>query len=319
MATQAKGMKSSTLFGFEDSYGTKQTAAAKVIKLPFNSNTLSSTQSLITPGTITGTRNPVQPGLGQIDVSGNIVIPLCARNIGYLLKGVFGAPTTSADASGKIYTHVFKLTEEQPSFTMEKGFNDIGKYTVYTGCKISKLQFNAEVGNNETTVQADLMAADETIESATINTNAKMQPVFRFDNINATIKQGGTVLGTGRKMSLDIDCGLDGDTYCLNGKSTRPAINEGVMGLSGSLTTLFTGLDLLNLAINGTETSLELLFKAGKFSLSLLLPEVQLQRKSPEISGSKGITLDTEFQAFFSDDTQKSAIVATLINDVASY
>lgn len=84
MATQAKGMKSSTLFGFEDSYGTKQTAAAKVIKLPFNSNTLSSTQSLITPGTITGTRNPVQPGLGQIDVSGNIVIPLCARNIGYL-------------------------------------------------------------------------------------------------------------------------------------------------------------------------------------------------------------------------------------------
>lgn len=320
---QAKGMKSKLLLGFEDSYNTMATTWQN---MPFNENSLASSQSLIESNTITGTRNPMQPALGQIDVSGSITIPLDVRSIGYWLKAVFGAPTTTAKtpAAGETpakgpYTHVFKIRDSQPSISIEKGFGDINKYEQYSGVKVSKISFDAEVGNNETTVQMDLLGCDEVTANTSAKADAVMLPMLRFNNFNASCKQGGKVMGVARKMTIDLDCGLDNDSYVLNGKGTRIDIPEGIIKVSGSLTTLFTDLDLLNLAINGTETSLELLYTIGDYSLSILIPEVQLERKSPSITGPKGVTLETTFNGFYGDDAQKSAIVVTLVNDVETY
>lgn len=317
---QARGMKSKVLIGFEDSYGTKQTAAGKVYQLPFNSFSLKASQSFITSNTITGTRNPVEPANGQKDVSGSGTFPLEARSIGYLLKGLFGAPTTTAvtDKTG-MYQHVFKLTDSQPSMTVEKGFSDIGKYELFTGVKISKLDFDAEVGNNETTVKAEMAGKSGAPQSSSISATAAMLDIKRFQNTGATVKQDGAVLATSRKMSISIDAGLDTDTFCLNGTAERTDIAEGVMSISVDLTTLFTDTDEMQKAIDGTPVSLELLYQTGDFSLSILLPEVKLEQTSPEISGPKGITLDMKGQAYYGSSTQKSAAVVTLINDVKGY
>src|SRR5690606_6495622 len=42
---------------------------------------------------------------GLPDVSGNLEMPLCMRNIGYLLTGLMGAPSSSEDDG--TYTHTF--------------------------------------------------------------------------------------------------------------------------------------------------------------------------------------------------------------------
>lgn len=318
--TQAKGMKSTTILGFQSDFDTMQTSASKLFKIPFNKNQLTSKQTLITPSTITGTRNPVSPGMGQIAISGNLELPLETRSIGYILKGLFGAPTSTADTNDTtLYHHVFKVSDSQPAMTIEKGFPDIGEFYQYTGCKVSKLSFSAEVGNNEATYTADMVGKGESLATTSLSATATMLSILRLNNFNATVKQGGSVLGNCTKLTLDVDAGLDTDGYVLDGSAEVDDIPEGILAISGTATTKFTDATLYNLAVNGTSTSLELVYASGKHILDILLPEVQLERQAPEITGSKGITADVSYQAFHNTDSENSAIIVTLTNDVASY
>ena len=56
--------------------------------------------------------------LGRKSVDGNITIPADYKAIGVWLKALFVAPTTSGSAAP--YTHKFKISDNQPSFLVEK-------------------------------------------------------------------------------------------------------------------------------------------------------------------------------------------------------
>lgn len=433
-------MKGALLLAFESEYGVTP-ASPQAIRLPFNKNTLTSKQNLIESNTITGRRDPTAPGLGQIDVSGNIEFPLDARNTGHWLTLSFGAPVTTSqstagtlqgasgvsaviatwtaitagafkisidgsskttigpidfsagittmnDVAGKIQTairsaaatigftgatvtwdavnsafritsgsagasssislleaptsgtdisttmkcntgtatvglglfkHVFKVQDDMPSASIEKGFSDLSTYAVYPGCKISKLSISAQVGNNELTATADMMGADEILNNTSLDASPTQEQPLRFNNFNATVVENGTVLGSARKMSLDLDFGLDGDTYCLNGKGTRTDITEGIIKPTGSVETLFKDMTLLEKAINGIETSLKMTFATGLYSLEILLPQLIFERQTPTIDGPKGVLLSMNYKSYYSDSVENSAVQITLINDVASY
>lgn len=317
MAKQAKGIKSLTCLALESAYGS--TPAENWYQLSINKNALTGSQTLITPSTITGRRDSVEPALGQIDVAGQLELPLDVRGIGVMLKGILGAPvTTSAGAEGK-YQHIFKPGDELPSFTVEKGFPDIGLYYLYNGVKFDKFSLTAQVGNNETTYTVDTMASNETEAKATAAKSPTKLDLTRFNAVNATVKEGGQILGTCRKMQLDINNNCDGDTYCLNGSATRPSINEGLVEITGNLEALFQDDSLLQKAINGTETSLELIFTNGDNTLTFTIPEVLLERTTPGIDGPKGITQTLNFRAYYNNSDAGAIIVVTLVNDVATY
>jgi hypothetical protein len=319
MAKQAKGIKSITNLAFETTYGTIPTTGT-FYRMPINKNALTSKQNLIESNTITGRRDAVEPGIGQLDASGQLECPLDVRNVGNVLKALFGAPTTTP-VSGKtgVYQHVFKVLDEVPSLTVEKGFPDIALFYRYAGVKASKFSLTAQVGNNETTYTLDTMAANETESTTALSESPTSLPLEKFNNVNAAVKEGGTTLGICRSMQVDIDNGLDGDTYCLNGSGIRPSINEGTLAVSGSIEVLFEDNALLTKAMNGTETSLELVYTKGDNSLSFLIPEVILERATPTIDGSKGIKAKLSYKGFYANDTNNSTAVVTLINDVAEY
>lgn len=320
---QAKGAKTLTNLAYETTYGTLPTTG-KWYRLPFNKNALTGKQNLIESNTITGRRDAVQPGIGQMDASGQLDLPLDARNIGLILKAILGKVTTVAGTTteGKAptsYTHTFKVGDEVPSLVLEKCFPDIGLYYQYLGVKASKFSLTAQTGNNETTYTMDTMAADEVEATATAAKTPTQLALTRFNNFNATVKEGGTVLGVCRKMQLDIDNGLDGDTFVLNGKHTRPSINEGIIKVTGNIECLFTDNTQLEKAINSTTTSLELGFTFGDYALNFLIPELNFARATPSIDGPKGILITLDYQAFHEKDANDSIIIATLKNDVASY
>lgn len=325
MAKQAKGMKSITNLSFETTYGIAPTAG-KTYRVPFNKNGLAAKQNLIETNTITGRRDATEAGVGQLEASGQLELPLDVRNVGLVLKGMFGAPTSTAVTSGAgtptptgLYKHVFKVGDEIPSMTVEKGFPDINLFFQYLGVKCNKMSITAQVGNNETTYTVDTMAANEDEKTTTMAGTPDKLALTRFNNVNATVKEGGQVLGICRKMTLDMDNGLDGDTYCLNGKNSRPSINEGTMAVSGSIEALFVDDTLIKKGADIKETSLELIFTRDKFSLSFLIPELIFERTSPAIEGSAGVKVDLNYKGYYADDTNNSIIVVTLINDVASY
>lgn len=316
MGKQAKGAKGQLVLAYETNYGqTPLTPTA--FRLPFNKNTLNGKQSLIEVSTITGRRDPVEPGRGQIDASGNVEIPLDARALGYWLTMMFGPPTTTGAAAP--FTHVWKVKDSMPSASIEKGYTDISSYALYPGCKVSKFSLGVAVGNNELTANMDMIGAQETVNASPMAATPTDVSLARFNNFQAAVMEGGVASAVCRKFDLNIDFGLDGDTYCLNGQASRTDIAEGLVQVSGSIESLFKDTTLLNKAINGTESSLKVTFTAGANSLEILIPELIFERGTPPIDGPKGLLLNTSYKAYFKDSSENSVVKITMVNDVEHY
>lgn len=56
----------------------------------------------------------------------------------------------------------------------------------------------------------------------------------------ADLLLGGNKTATVTAFTMDIDFGLDGDTYAIGGKGYRTNVNEGLINISGSMTAFLT-------------------------------------------------------------------------------
>lgn len=314
--TVARGYKAATVIDFESKYNT--TPAVKAgFKLPINKNELENKQTLIDSETITGTRNTVQSSLGRKSVDGNITIPADYKAIGVWLKALFGAPTTSGSAVP--YTHKFKISDNQPSFLVEKAFPDTGKYIVYSGCKINTAQF-AFGEDNEMVVELAIMGAARTIASAAYNAAATEIKKLPISQNHTYVKIGGTESKIVKSGDFTLDGGLDGDQYVVGGGGVRGDIPEGLFKATGNITALFTDTAMMALADAGTKTSLEIGFKLdANTQLVFLFPEVQIEPHDAPISGPAGVNVSFAWRAFYGVDTGASLVQVTLTNDMKSY
>lgn len=314
---QAQGYRAKLGLDYETAFGVTPAVPAGIL-MPIISSKLAAKQALIEDNTIRGIRDAAQPALGNIGVDGQIVVPIDEINFGYILKALFGAPTTTGSADP--YTHAFKPGLSQPSLVLEQGFPDIGKYFLYNGCKASKLSMSFEVNNNQLTATIDVMGAKETIGIASFDTTLTSATFKKFGNFQASVKEGGTLLSSVvTKIDLTFDMGLDGSIYTLGSNGFRGNITEGIINVSGSITVLFADTALLDKAIAGTESSIEVLLTSGTHSLSINLPEVIYERTSPTIDGPKGVLISLPFRAFYDNNASTTSIIATLVNSQASY
>lgn len=251
VAKRAQGAQSSLTMAFETDFGTTPSTGGVV--MPIISSSLKASQNLNDSSVIRGTRNPAAPSRGNIDTSGSIVPPVDVLGFGYWLKLGFGAPTTTAQGSGK--KHVFKIGPDMPSATFEQGYKDISTYQQFSGVRMNKMSLNFG-GDAELTASIDVMGCKETMAAVPFDTAPKSIVFTPFENLEATIKEGGATVANVLSMSLDIDFGLDGDSYAIGGKGFRTYIDTGIIGVSGTIKAFFQNMDLLNKAVNGTESSL---------------------------------------------------------------
>lgn len=312
---QARGRKAQLLLDFETTFG-QDPASPVGIKMPFNTCGLRASQNLIEDNTIRNTRNPAMPNRGNIDVAGDIVIPVDQIAIGYWLKAIFGAPITSGASAP--YTHEFKPGDIQPSLVLERGFTDIGVYEKFNGCKISR--FSATFGGDgELAATLGIMGAKQIIGAAPYDATPTEIVLTKFYNFQAAIEEGGATIAIVTQASLDINLALDGDQYTIGSNGIRGDIPEGIIQISGTLTALFQDQNLLNKAVAGTESSLKITLTAGTNSLEFFLPEIQYERTSPAVEGPAGIRIELPYRAYYQDAADGAAIVATLVNSQATY
>lgn len=312
---QARGYMGQLMLDFETAFGTNPATAAGKI-MPFNSLELVGSQNLIDPATITGTRNPVEPGKGNLSVSGSLTVPMGLKDIGWWLKGMFGAPTTTGTTN---YTHKYKVGNTQPSLVVQKGFTDLGKYMLYNGVKIGtfKLAFG---GDSELTASMDLVGATETIGTSTYDAAATSVQLQRLNNFQASIKEGGVSVANILSGEIDLDFGLDSTQYVIGKNGTLGDIPEGIIKVSGNIKALFTDTTLLEKGINNTESSLEVAFTIdANNSLTFTIPELIYERKTPPISGPSGVVVELNWKGYYTDGADASAMVVTLKNSVATY
>ena len=314
--SQAKGMRARLLLDFEDSYGVSPAVkSGRVIK--FNSESLSASQEAEEPATITGRRDSVEPILGNIDVSGSLTLPAELISMGLVMKGLFGAPETAAD--GSLYRHVFKTSAEPPSMVIEKGLTDIGAYFLYNGCKVSGFEMTVG-GSGELTASVSIIGGKRTLNTESYDDAPVNLPFVRLQNFKASIHEGGVLIGNVSSFSVNINPNLENDKYAIGGDGFRTELPEGLLSVSGSISTFFRDVSLLEKAVNSATTSLKLSFDAGvKGSFELLFPEVRLEQKDPEVSGPGGIMATFNWKAHYEASAEGSSVVATLINEIEEY
>jgi len=311
--TQQKGVTSQLLIGIESAYKTEATAG---FVMPFNSSGLAPGQTLSQAATITGTRNPVQPFAGNRDVAGPIVVPADSIAMWYWLQAMFGDPVTTGSDP---YEHEFKIGDSMPSLTIEHQFTDLGTdaYVRFLGCKIGSMNMTFG-GDGELVVTLNVVGASESNETSSFDGSPTTVSLGRVQNFQAALTEGGGSLSNATELALNIDFGLDTDNYVIGGSGVRGSLPEGIVGVSGSLKTLFEDVTLLNKAINSTETSLKVTVTSSASSiLEFEIQELQYERSTPPIEGPQGLMATLNFQGYYDNGSEASAIVARVTNSEA--
>ncbi len=261
------------------------------------------------PVTISGTANYDGTHIIYSKTTNEIVIPAV-----YVAETFVGTETV---VSG-VYTHVFKPAASVESLVVEKGFTNIAQYLKINGAKVNKFELDFG-GDGELVAKLDFIGGDETPGGVAYDATPTVLAFARFHNMQASIKEGGSTVATVQSGKFSISNDLDNSCYVIDGSGgKRSDVPEGLCMVSGSLKAMFSDLVFMNKALNGTESSLEIKFTAGIYSLTFSFPELLYEYKSPSILKG-GIWVEPTFQAYYEDGVDNAVAAVTLVNNHASY
>ena len=314
----ARGYKTALTLDYETTFGVVPEAASRAgVVLPINTFGLNVSRNKNSAQTLTGRRDPVEPFDGNVEVSGDVVVPVDTRAFGYWLKLLLGSPTTTGSTT---YTHVYKVSDTTPSGIVQCTYGtDPLTYGLFDGVKVSSMSMTVG-GDEELTATLSLAGHNVAYSSTDYNDEASLVTLKRLNNFQASLKKDGTTFATCTSVDLTIDNGLDTSIRTIGGGGMVYDIPEGIMSVTGTMSCLFTSLDMLNAAKASTEMSLELAISIDvSNSLTFAFQEVQLQYQGPTVDGPTGIMTEYPFVAYFADGSNDSVVTATLVNDVASY
>lgn len=306
------------LLDFETAFKTSPLAPA-AIKLPFNTCDLKVDQKPQSSIILGSGRHAGKPFYGNKPVTGNLTGPIDLIAIGYILKMVFGAPTTTGVESP--YTHTFKVGAITPSFLLEKGWPADSKYYLYNGCKAAGLNIGFG-GNGELRYTVPIIGAKETYsgdasyqETPTTDVSS---PATIFHNCDAAAREGGSLIDTLEEISFNFQnntvmgFGLDGTGEGTHSAEGNPLIDGRIKGMFDVDTIISKGRD-------HTKSSLSVECASGAYSLSFLCSELEYSQESPSITGPGGSYLDLSFIGYYYNSDAASDFHVVLVNSQPSY
>ncbi|MGD9504564.1 MAG: phage tail tube protein [Syntrophobacteraceae bacterium] len=313
--SEARGFKASLLGGVRESAFGVSPGAIDATALPIVSSGIKASRNTINTSVLRGRRDPAKPFRGNVDVAGDVVVPVDRIAIGYWLQMLLGDPTTTGTST---YTHTFKVGDSQPSWVLEHAYDDVGVYLRYNGCKASTFKIDVG-GDGELTATFGVMGAGEIIGSSSMDSSPSVLSYNVFNQFDAAIQEGGATSAIITNASISINNNLDGSIYVIGGGGKRARLPEGMIEVTGSVKALFDDSTLLTKATNGTESALSITFTSGSYSLNFLIQELMLEQSSPGISTPGGLFVELNFTGYYEDGAAGSSFQATLVNNHAAY
>ena len=310
-----KGSTVDLLIGYETTFAT---APAAGYQMSVNSFGVKANRNKNKPETLTGSRNPAEPFDGNVSVAGPIVVPIDSGVMPYWLAAMFGDPASTGTDP---YVHEFKIADIMPSFTLEPGYTDLAtdQFNQFVGCKVSGFSITVG-GDGELVANIDVAGVDESLEATSFDAAPTAVTLARLDNFEAAIAEGGGALANATELAINIDFGLDLDKYVIGANGVLGSIPEGIVGVSGNIKTLFENTTLLDKALNSTESSIKLtITNAASSVFEIEIGELQYERNSVDVPGPQGLLVDLNFQGYYANDAEASAVVMRVTNAVASY
>ena len=182
------------------------------------------------------------------------------------------------------------------SFTIERAFTDIGQYQVFTGCHINSMSLTMNP-NAIVTGSLSVVGKGSSMLSAPLDAApAASQTNPPLDAISGALKEGGSTVGFVTGIELTFENGID-PKFVLGSPDAEHFIAM-KSNVSGRVSALFTGPDMMQKFLNETPTSLEIaLGKGDAKSYKLLLPLIKYTGSDNPVNDDDAVILDMPFQA----------------------
>ena len=311
---RAYGSNTQLLLKYESSYGVDP--AGNYQRLPFVSCDLGAEQGLLDSDIIGTGRDPSAPFRDLVRVGGQITVPLDVRNIGFWLKLVFGAPSTSGTGP---YTHTFVSGGASlPSAAIEIGHSEVPAFFLILGCKADSVRFElSRTGGAQAVIT--LAGQDEQKNATTQGgTPVAALTLARFNQVDGNIQRNDTDLASILTASMEFRNNLEA-VETIRADALVEGQDETMTALSGSISTRFASTTLYDDAVNGTALDIDIDYEIDASNkLSLNGQEIYLPRTKRNVSGPGGVEASFDFQGS-KDTTEGELFEAVLINDVADY
>lgn len=266
-------------------------------------------------------------GFGRIvnlnrEVNGDIGVYAYSDDLGWWLKGAFGAVTSFALASG--YRHVFDqlATLTLPSYTIvaDKGV----KVTRWTGVRINSLQLSGAVDIIEGAVGV-LASVEDEGSAYTPSGNQSLDP-FTFDQV--TIKIGNTLALASGATAMPMDAwefnySNEAEQRWQSGSPGASRVDAKIAMTRGSFTKFYETDEFEEARNDGTEKALLIeatgpAIGATNHKLIIRIPRVEFMTSVRPYEAGQLIVETAEWEAMY-DQTYGYMVQAELTNLKTNY
>ena len=288
----AQGSRTQTIYVAETIFGTTP-ASPGMIDLPLTGNSLALSKDALVSNTIRSDRQIADHRHGMKSVSGNLDFEFRFADFDAFMEGAL---------MGAWAENVLKVGTTKKFFSVEKGFTDISRYHLYTGCMVNNFSLsvkpNAMVTGSFGIIGADLSggAASEDASPTVVSGNDP------FDSFTGAIYEGGDAASNEIAIITGIDFSLDNALVATQvvGSAVTPEISYGKSNLTGTLSAYFESAALLDKFIDETESVIQFtLTDLDSNTFTFLIPKVKYNGGDPGISGEGPIELSMPFQAIY--------------------
>lgn len=228
--------------------------------------------------------------------------------------------------SPKLFKHVFKLLDDQPSFELEEEIpltaathND--PFWLSEGCKVSSFSCSSS-GDGQLSFSVGVVSGNVRKLPQTVAKSTTDFADHDFKNFDGDLVLGGEQQASVTSASVQVSTNLDSSIgYVKGSKGTLMSLPEGEPSVSGALTAHYTDTELSEKAMDGVVLDYSLGFVAAANQLTLNFPESLIEPKGvkPKLSGPQGIVIECNVQAFEDSNEHGTCFYAELINGIATY
>jgi hypothetical protein len=270
-------------------------------------------------GNLHNSNDSTEPHQGLPDVAGDIVVPADLAHIGYWLKLLLGAPTTTGTTN---YTHAFSSGAAQlPTRTIEmkNAASDFHQF-VGVGALRMSMDISDQPGQQRATVS--LIGKKRTLLSSTgAGTPASIAALDALAATLGSLLIDDVAAGSIMSMRLNFESGIAVDRYCDGDEFASAVVIANDAKLTGEFRARYPstgGQTLEAVADAKTAKKLEFLWSKGaNNSLSFIAGNAYLEPAGAPVDGPGGIQRTFSFQA--SQTAAAAMLAVTLKNQIASY
>lgn len=298
----------------ETTWGTA--ATGNYSTLPFTSWFGGEAQPLEPSDDILGLgREPNVPTKGDRTVSGDVVVPLDLRDIGFWLRLALGAPVTTGAGP---YTHTFTSgSATLPSASLEIAHPEIPAYSMNVGMMANSLRIPM-LTSGRPRVTVGLIGKSETVSGSSGAGTPTTRVQTYFSRFQGTIKRETVALASVLDAEMTFNNGLDAGRF-IGDNGVIGTLDPALISLNGVIRTRFANLTLYNDAIGSASKALELAYVIDASNkLTLNIPTVWFPLEPRPVSGPGGVDASFNWQASRQSGGGAS-FNAVLVNDVATY